>query len=62
MISPEANDRALRSGPPGGLESPFLDEALFLEESEGEWGPHLVTLQSETRFQHAFEQGRAIRD
>ncbi len=56
----EEKDRALRSHPQGGLESPFLGEDLFVEEPEAEWETRLAALEMESPFQHAFEQGRTI--
>ena len=59
MNSQEEKDRALRSQPQGGLESPFLGEELFVGETEtrGTTSRHAA---ERAAFQHAFEQGRAI--
>jgi hypothetical protein len=58
MNSQEEKDETVRPYPQRSLESPFLEEELFGGETEDEWELRLVTLQSETPFQHAFEQGR----
>jgi monoamine oxidase len=58
MNSQEDKDGALGSYPQRNLESPFLEEELFVGDTQDEWEPRLVTLQSVTPFQHAFEQGR----
>ncbi|MCI0601359.1 MAG: hypothetical protein L0Y60_17955, partial [Beijerinckiaceae bacterium] len=42
----------------GRLESPFLDEELFVGDSEEEWEPRVAALVAESPFQSAFEQGR----
>lgn len=60
MKSREEKERDLLSSQMGKLESPFLEEELFVREAEAEWEPHLVALQSESPFQRAFEQGRTI--
>ena len=43
------------------LESPFLDEEIFVKENEAEAEPHLETLQRESPFRYAFEEARAVR-
>jgi hypothetical protein len=58
MNSREEKDGSLRSYPQGSLESPFLAEELFAEESEAEWDTHLAALEAETPFQRAFEQNQ----
>jgi len=42
----------------GEVESPFLDEELFVGESEEEWEPRAAALAAETPFQTAFERDR----
>jgi outer membrane protein OmpA-like peptidoglycan-associated protein len=42
----------------GKVESPFLDEELFIGESEEEWEPRVAALAAESPFQSAFEQGQ----
>jgi V8-like Glu-specific endopeptidase len=56
MSSSEKKDRGLISSPQENLESPFLDEELFVTEIEAESEPHLTILQSNSAFERAFEQ------
>ena len=58
MPSPEEKDPRLDFLFAGNLESPFLEEELFVRETEAEWEPHLEALQSESPFQSAFDQDR----
>jgi hypothetical protein len=58
MASSEEKYRGLRSDPLGDLESPFLEEKLFVGESEPGWEAHLGALEAESPFQSAFEQGQ----
>jgi len=58
MNSQEEKNRATRSHPLGNLESPFLEEDLFVGKSEGEWEARAAALAAESPFQNAFEQGR----
>lgn len=59
MNSREENDQRSRSGPRGGLESPFLAEELFVGEAEPEWEARLAALEAESPFRSAFEEGSA---
>lgn len=61
MNTRETKDRALHSSSSlEDLESPYLEEELFVEEAEAEWEAHLAALDGENLFRHAFEQDRAI--
>jgi V8-like Glu-specific endopeptidase len=42
----------------GEVETPFLDQELFVGGSEGEWEPRAAALTAESPFQSTFEQGR----
>jgi hypothetical protein len=61
MPPQEEKDRGLTSYPQENLASPFLDEELFAEEPETFAEPHLETLQRESSFRYAFEEGQAVR-
>jgi hypothetical protein len=61
MNSREEKDGALRSHPQRNPESPFLEEEIFDGESEDEWEARLATLEMESPFQRAFEEG-LVRD
>jgi len=56
MNSREEKDGVLRAYPQGDLESPFLEEELFAEESETDWEVHLAALEAESPFRWAFEE------
>ena len=56
----EEQERALRSYPQGELKSPFLEEELFVGETEADWEVHLTALEAESPFRHTFEQSSAI--
>jgi hypothetical protein len=45
----------------GQLQSPFLEEDLFLRETDDEWAAPLAGLEAESPFLHAFELDRASR-
>jgi|GEM_PF-6583142 len=57
MNSQEEKNRATHSHPLGNLESPFLEEELFVREAEDEWEARLAALEAECPFLSAFEQG-----
>jgi hypothetical protein len=57
MTSREEKDVALRSYPRGELHSPFFDEELFVRGAADEWKAHLTTLEAESPFRHALEEG-----
>jgi hypothetical protein len=40
----------------GGVESPFVDEELFVGEFQEEWEPRAAALAAESPFQTAFDQ------
>jgi V8-like Glu-specific endopeptidase len=42
----------------GDVESPFLDEELFVGESEEEWEPRVAALEAESPFKSALEEGQ----
>jgi hypothetical protein len=58
MNSREERDAALRLRPQGSLESPFLEEELFVEENGSEWQARLAALERESPFGQAFDQGQ----
>jgi hypothetical protein len=58
MTSREVKERGLYSSPLGDLESPFLDEKLFVRESEPDREAHLGVLHAENPFLGAFEPVR----
>nr|WP_281722970.1 trypsin-like peptidase domain-containing protein [Nitrosomonas nitrosa] len=59
MNSREAKNRALHSSSPEELESPFLEEELFIGESEAEGEVRFERLIMESPFQHANEKNWA---
>lgn len=60
MNAREDQERASHPYPQGELESPFLEEEIFVGEAEGEWQARLTALEAESAFQHAFEQSPAM--
>ena len=56
MTLREEQGWALRSQPQRNLESPFLEEELFVRESE--WEAHLPALEAESPFLQAFEESQ----
>jgi hypothetical protein len=56
----EEQEQALHPYSQGELESPFLEDEFFAEESEDEGEAHLAALEAESPFRHAFEQRSVI--
>ena len=56
MNAREERDQTGPSYPRGDLESPFLEEELFLGETEPGWEAHLAALETESPYLYAFEQ------
>ena len=61
MSSREEQEHISHTRPQEELESPFLAEELFVEEFGDEWEARLATLEAESPFQSAFEQGQTNR-
>ena len=60
MASPEGNDAARRSHPLGDLESPFVEEALFVRGMAAEWAGQPDLLLAESPFGRAFGPGHSL--